>query len=308
MERGRQKGGKKQDQWRREARKGGRMKIQETVLKWNQQSESLQFPATQQQMWPQAAVSAVKSPCRLTRHVSSLLADINECEDISDKVPLCQNGQCTNTEGSYKCTCLPGFVASAKPHKCIPAIPVSELEKTENWDSDFSRSPSEIALQPPPTPPPSLCPFPPRGPGTKPPTVTLRRPNSFPYITHTHAQTQTRTYEKAHTHAFRSPYTHSRGPGNVQWMYYMGFSIHQISICLKGILWTDFCLFSKTPPGNLICRYIFHIIFSVTFSLFCVIYFIYTTGLCKLKKATYFRGQTPFLLFYSSPRQRKGDR
>lgn len=121
-------------------------------------TSTLQFPATQQQMWRQAAASAVKSPCRLTRHVSSLLSDINECEDISDKVPLCQNGQCTNTEGSYKCTCLPGFVASAKPHKCIPAIPESELEKTENWDSDFSCSSSEIALQPPP---PSLCPSPP---------------------------------------------------------------------------------------------------------------------------------------------------
>lgn len=59
-------------------------------------------------------------------------ADINECEDISDKVPLCQNGTCTNTEGSYKCTCLPGFVASAKPHKCIPAIPVSKLVKMGN--------------------------------------------------------------------------------------------------------------------------------------------------------------------------------
>lgn len=58
--------------------------------------------------------------------------DINECEDISDKVPLCQNGKCTNTEGSYKCTCLSGFVASAKPHKCIPAIPASELDKTGN--------------------------------------------------------------------------------------------------------------------------------------------------------------------------------
>lgn len=32
-------------------------------------------------------------------------------------------------------------------------------------------------------------------------------------------------------------------------MYYMGFSIQPISICIKGILWTDFFLFSI--PGQL---------------------------------------------------------
>ncbi|XP_023139134.2 latent-transforming growth factor beta-binding protein 2 isoform X2 [Amphiprion ocellaris] len=58
--------------------------------------------------------------------------DINECKDISDKVPLCQNGHCTNTDGSYKCTCLPGFVASAKPHKCIPTIPEAGLREAGN--------------------------------------------------------------------------------------------------------------------------------------------------------------------------------
>ncbi|KAG7466387.1 hypothetical protein MATL_G00164230 [Megalops atlanticus] len=48
--------------------------------------------------------------------------DINECKDISDKVPLCKNGVCSNTEGSYRCTCLPGFVASSTPHQCIPEV------------------------------------------------------------------------------------------------------------------------------------------------------------------------------------------
>ena len=59
----------------------------------------------------------------LTLSVSRPPADINECEDISDSVALCQNGRCSNTEGSYKCSCLAGFVASAKPHECIPEIP-----------------------------------------------------------------------------------------------------------------------------------------------------------------------------------------
>lgn len=154
-------------------------------------------------------------------------SDINECEDISDKVPLCQNGECTNTEGSYKCTCLPGFVASAKPHKCIPAIPESRLREAGNWvcwSAGFSAH------------------FPP-GLDSKPPTVMLKRPVSFPYIPHAHILTHVHI-ENTHLHsaqdALYPPHTHSRGPGIVQWMYYMGFSILQISICLKGILWTFF--------------------------------------------------------------------
>lgn len=189
---------------------------------------------------------------------------------------------------------LPSHTSASRRSRCRS----SRRQKTETVTSP---APPQRSPYNPPTPPPSLCPFPPRGPGTKPPTVTLRRPNSFPYITHTHAQTQTRTYEKAHTHAFRSPYTHSRGPGNVQWMYYMGFSIHQISICLKGILWTDFCLFSKTPPGNLICRYIFHIIFSVTFSLFLCYLFHLHDGPLQTKKSNLFQraDSIPPVLFVS---------
>lgn len=68
----------------------------------------------------------------------------------------------------------------------------------------------------------------------------------------------------------------------------MGFSIHQISICLKGILWTD--LFYSVTPGNLICRYIFHMIFSVTFY-FVVLFisFTFIDGPLQTKKATDFR-------------------
>uniref|UniRef100_A0A8C4T1F0 Latent transforming growth factor beta binding protein 2 n=1 Tax=Erpetoichthys calabaricus TaxID=27687 RepID=A0A8C4T1F0_ERPCA len=55
--------------------------------------------------------------------------DINECKDISDRIPLCKNGKCENTEGSYRCECLPGFVASAHPDQCIPSPPKPGAEQ-----------------------------------------------------------------------------------------------------------------------------------------------------------------------------------
>lgn len=60
-------------------------------------------------------------------------------------------------------------------------------------------------------------------------------------------------------------------------MYYMGLSVNRISICLKGILWTDFFfVFIQSPQANLICSSIFHLTL-------CVIYFIYMTGLCDMR-------------------------
>lgn len=91
-------------------------------------------------------------------------------------------------------------------------------------------------------------------------------------------------------------------------MYYMGFSIHQISICLKGILWTDF--FYSVTPGNLKCRYIFHIIFSVTYFFCCVIYFIYMTGLCKVRKHPISEGtlnSSPFISLANWPQRQRGE-
>ncbi|XP_039598234.1 latent-transforming growth factor beta-binding protein 2-like isoform X2 [Polypterus senegalus] len=55
--------------------------------------------------------------------------DINECKDISDRIPLCKNGKCENTEGSYRCECLPGFVASAHPDQCIHSPPKPGAEQ-----------------------------------------------------------------------------------------------------------------------------------------------------------------------------------
>lgn len=46
--------------------------------------------------------------------------DINECSELNTKMSLCKNGKCINTQGSYKCVCLPGFVHSAQHNYCVP--------------------------------------------------------------------------------------------------------------------------------------------------------------------------------------------
>ncbi|KAM9481109.1 latent-transforming growth factor beta-binding protein 4 isoform 1-T1 [Clarias gariepinus] len=45
--------------------------------------------------------------------------DVDECEDPT--FPECINARCENTEGSYRCVCLRGFIASRRPNYCIPA-------------------------------------------------------------------------------------------------------------------------------------------------------------------------------------------
>ena len=45
-----------------------------------------------------------------------LSVDVNECETIPG---VCRNGQCTNTEGSYFCTCSPGFEPTRDRTGCI---------------------------------------------------------------------------------------------------------------------------------------------------------------------------------------------
>lgn len=49
-----------------------------------------------------------------------LLADVNECNELNNRMSLCKNAKCINTEGSYKCLCLPGYVPSDKPNYCTP--------------------------------------------------------------------------------------------------------------------------------------------------------------------------------------------
>lgn len=43
------------------------------------------------------------------------LPDINECEVEPN---ICQFGTCTNTPGSFQCTCQPGFVLSDNKRRC----------------------------------------------------------------------------------------------------------------------------------------------------------------------------------------------
>lgn len=44
------------------------------------------------------------------------LTDTDECSTISG---VCGDGECSNTVGSYFCTCPPGFVTSADGSRCI---------------------------------------------------------------------------------------------------------------------------------------------------------------------------------------------
>lgn len=46
------------------------------------------------------------------------LLDVNECDDLNGPAALCVHGHCENTEGSYRCHCLPGYVAEAGPPHC----------------------------------------------------------------------------------------------------------------------------------------------------------------------------------------------
>lgn len=78
-------------------------------------------------------------PCPRRAHQSCftcvvwLIADVNECDELNNRMSLCKNAKCINTEGSYKCLCLPGYVPSDKPNYCTPLNTALNLEK----DSDL---------------------------------------------------------------------------------------------------------------------------------------------------------------------------
>ena len=45
--------------------------------------------------------------CHVTYSFESFHTDINECEDDSDSCD--ENAECTNTDGSYTCSCTTGY-------------------------------------------------------------------------------------------------------------------------------------------------------------------------------------------------------
>lgn len=46
----------------------------------------------------------------------TLLADVDECKHMSS---LCENGECVNNDGSYRCKCKMGFKLDASRKKCV---------------------------------------------------------------------------------------------------------------------------------------------------------------------------------------------
>ena len=43
------------------------------------------------------------------------IADIDECREF---LGICQNGQCVNTPGTFRCVCLPGYTLSSDGMNC----------------------------------------------------------------------------------------------------------------------------------------------------------------------------------------------
>ena len=67
------------------------------------------------------------------RHLNSLLSDINEC---TANVHNCDaNAFCNNTEGSYKCTCSPGYDGNGI--SCTGKL---------SWPIHFSKKKSNVCI------------------------------------------------------------------------------------------------------------------------------------------------------------------
>ena len=80
--------------------------------------------------------NSISNSCLLIGFVISFLVylcvvDINECADIlvylcvvdinecADNPDLCRNGKCVNTDGSFRCDCLPGYKLDNTGSQCV---------------------------------------------------------------------------------------------------------------------------------------------------------------------------------------------
>lgn len=61
------------------------------------------------------------------------IVDVNECDELNNRMFFCKNVKCINIEGFYKCLCLLGYVFFDKFNYCISLNVVLNLEK----DSDL---------------------------------------------------------------------------------------------------------------------------------------------------------------------------
>lgn len=59
-------------------------------------------------------------------YLQVLLEDINECDEYEN---LCQNGHCTNTFGSFMCSCNDGFRLDDSNALCVGKLLLWELIK-----------------------------------------------------------------------------------------------------------------------------------------------------------------------------------
>ena len=74
--------------------------------------------------------------------IMSRVADVNECLHITS---LCENGECVNNDGSYRCKCKMGYQLDETGKKCVGEYKnrmptVSDLRtclKLSNQDMSF---------------------------------------------------------------------------------------------------------------------------------------------------------------------------
>lgn len=64
--------------------------------------------------------------CSLCMCATCKFLDYNECQQSG----MCQNGQCLNMEGSYKCACNPGYILADDGVACIGIANIAQHKMT----------------------------------------------------------------------------------------------------------------------------------------------------------------------------------